>query len=70
MIILIYFLGFMTVWTIDKLAEREQTWFSTMSRVAISLLSWASVLIYAFVRLSEEIGYYYESKGKTPPKWL
>lgn len=71
MYFLIYILGVLIVWTIDKISSDEHNWQIVISRLMLASLSWLSLIVYLFVEVTNQIGYKISRKSdKQPPKWL
>jgi len=68
---LLYLSGFLIVWVTDKNLTDRTGWQELMHRLAISLFSWATILLFALIQFSDVLGYWLETKYEYKlPKWL
>ena len=72
MIYLIYYLaGAVLVWIADKRTTYETGWLPLSIRFGVSLLSWITILVFAFVSGFRHIGEMLEKKYDYKlPDWL
>lgn len=70
MILAIYFIGFLTVWIIDKRMTNDTGWNGKIQRLAVALFSWITLVMFLFVRSAEYIGGVLDRSKFKPVKWL